>query len=113
MNSFYFDKMLMLYNKNKSYVKSCKNAFKNPLFFKKNHCFPTCALFYPIVLKRKIITDCYTYTSHTLTKCQYIKTFQHIYMPFDKIQCIATLELTNIGKENMNIFKLYTLEKRQ
>jgi len=29
---------------------------KTPLFSKKNHCFPTCALFYPIVLKRKIIT---------------------------------------------------------
>ena len=37
----------------------------------------------------------------------------YTYMPFDKIQCIATLELTNIGKENMNILKLYTLEKRQ
>ena len=33
------------------------NCFlKNPLFSKKTHCFPTCALFYPIVLKRKIIT---------------------------------------------------------
>ena len=30
---------------------------KNPLFSHKTHCFPTCALFYPIVLKRKIITD--------------------------------------------------------
>jgi len=29
---------------------------KNPLFSQKTHCFPTCALFYPIVLKRKIIT---------------------------------------------------------
>ena len=29
---------------------------KNPLFYQKTHCFPTCALFYPIVLKRKIIT---------------------------------------------------------
>jgi len=29
---------------------------KNPLFSKKTHCFPTCALFYPIVLKRKMIT---------------------------------------------------------
>ena len=29
---------------------------KNPLFSRKTHCFPTCALFYPIVLKRKIIT---------------------------------------------------------
>ena len=32
-----------------------KHCVKNPLF-KKTHCFPTCALFYPIVLKRKIIT---------------------------------------------------------
>ena len=47
----------MLYNQNKSCVKSCQNhCFKNPLFSKKTHCFPTCALFYPIVLKRKIIT---------------------------------------------------------
>jgi len=58
MNIFYFDKMHMLYNQNKSCVKSCqKYCFKNPLFTKKTHCFPTCALFYPIVLKRKIITD--------------------------------------------------------
>ena len=28
----------------------------NPLFSAKTHCFSTCALFYPIVLKRKIIT---------------------------------------------------------
>ena len=65
MNSFYFDKMHMLYNQNKSCVKSCKKHcfFKKTLFFQKthcftqkNHCFPTCALFYPIVLKRKIIT---------------------------------------------------------
>ena len=54
MNSFYFDKMHMLYNKNKSCVKSCQ---KHWFFFKKTHCFPTCALFYPIVLKQKIITD--------------------------------------------------------
>jgi len=48
----------MLYTKNKSFVKSCqKHCFKNPLFStQKQHCFPTCALFYPIVLKRKIIT---------------------------------------------------------
>jgi len=49
----------MLYNQNKSYVKSCQKTllFKNtPLFSKKPHCFPTCALFYPIVLKRNIIT---------------------------------------------------------
>jgi len=31
------------------------------IFSKKPHCFPTCALFYPIGLKRKIITD---YTTH-------------------------------------------------
>jgi len=35
---------------------------KNPLFFQKTHCFPTCALFYPIVLKRKIITACISCT---------------------------------------------------
>jgi len=29
---------------------------KNPSFSRKTHRFPTCALFYPIVLKRKIIT---------------------------------------------------------
>jgi len=29
---------------------------KKPLFSRKTHRFPTCALFYPIVLKRKIIT---------------------------------------------------------
>ena len=29
---------------------------KNTLFPQKTHCFPPCALFYPIVLKRKIIT---------------------------------------------------------
>ena len=29
---------------------------KTTLFFPKTHCFPTCALVYPIVLKRKIIT---------------------------------------------------------
>ena len=72
MNSFYFDEMHMLYNQNKSYVKSCKKniAFKKnivfpkkPLFYQKTHCFPTCALFYPIVLKRKIITDGSEYVS--------------------------------------------------
>ena len=48
----------MLYNQNKSCVESCKkHCFKNPLFKKKTHCFPTSALFYPIVLKRKIITE--------------------------------------------------------
>ena len=66
--------------RNKSYVKSCKKTLllkkltlfsqknplfsqKNPLFSQKTHCFPTCALFYPIVLKRKIITD-YTHNEH-------------------------------------------------
>jgi len=44
-----------------SRVKKCfKNAF---FFFQKTHCFPTCALFYPIVLKRKIITDCDVHVS--------------------------------------------------
>ena len=33
-----------------------KTLLKNPLFSQKTHCFQTCALFYPIVLKRKIIT---------------------------------------------------------
>ena len=41
-------------------MKSCQKMLKNTLFPKKTHCFPTCALFYPIVLKRKNITaqDC-------------------------------------------------------
>ena len=67
MNSFYFDKMHMLYNqinhlwsrvKNISFFK-ITHSFppKTHCFRKKTHCFPTCALFYPIVLKRKIITD--------------------------------------------------------
>jgi len=66
MNSFYFDKMHMLYNQNESCVKSCQKTLllknnnivfpQKTLFFPKTHCFPTCALFYPIVLKRKIIT---------------------------------------------------------
>ena len=59
--------MHVLYNQNKC-VKSCqknivfktnpkKHCFpKKTLFSHKTHCFPTCALFYPIVLKRKIIT---------------------------------------------------------
>ena len=34
-----------------------KTLLKNPLFSKKTHCFQTSALFYPIVLKRKNITD--------------------------------------------------------
>ena len=47
----------MLYNQNKSCVKSCKKiALKKHIVFKKKHCFPTSALFYPIVLKQKIIT---------------------------------------------------------
>jgi len=29
----------------------------NNIAFQINHCFPTCALFYPIVLKRIIITE--------------------------------------------------------
>jgi len=36
MNSFYFDKMHMLYNQNKSCVKSCQKT----LLLKKQHCFP-------------------------------------------------------------------------
>jgi len=51
MNSFYFDKMHMLYNQNKSYVKSCqKHCFKThkqTLFTPKTHCFPK----KPIVFK--------------------------------------------------------------
>ena len=58
MKSFYFDKMHMLYNQKRIMCKVMSKTFpKNPLFSKKKtHCFPTCALFYPIVLKRKIIT---------------------------------------------------------
>ena len=65
MNSFYFDKMHMLYTQNKSCVKSCQNIafFKKTLFSKKNHCFPKKPIvfqhvhfFNPIVLRRKIIT---------------------------------------------------------
>ena len=37
INSFYFDKMHMLYNKRKSCVKSCK---KTLLFKNQTHCFP-------------------------------------------------------------------------
>jgi len=36
MNSLYFDKMHMLYNQNKSCVKSCQNT----LLLKNTHCFP-------------------------------------------------------------------------
>ena len=59
MNSFYFDKMHMLYNQNKSCVMSCqKHCLKNPLFSKKKRIvFKYVHFFYPIVLKRKIITD--------------------------------------------------------
>ena len=56
MNSFYFDKMHMLYNQNKSCVKSCQNIdifLKKNIVFQNKHCFP---LFNPIVLKRNIIT---------------------------------------------------------
>jgi len=70
--------MHMLFNQNKSCVKSCqKHCFlknnnivfqKTPLFSKKNHSFPTCALFYPIVLKRKIITGLqFTFFKHLPT----------------------------------------------
>ena len=38
-----------------------KTLLKKPIVFQKTHCFQTCALFYPIVLKRKFITG------HTLT----------------------------------------------
>jgi len=54
MNSFYFDKMHMLYNQNKSCVKSCQKhcVLKNPIVFQKkplfsnmctflSHCFET------------------------------------------------------------------------
>jgi len=36
---------------------------KKTILSQKTHCFPTCALFYPIVLKRKIITG-YAPTLH-------------------------------------------------
>jgi len=32
-------------------------ALKNTHCYPKTHCFPTCAHFYPIILKRRIITD--------------------------------------------------------
>jgi len=83
MNSFYFDKMHMIYNQNKSCVKSSKKTllfFKKALLFffksivfQKKHCFLTCALFYPIVLKQKIITSSITLTCFqnisVLTEC--------------------------------------------
>jgi len=34
-----------------------KTLLKKTIVFKKTHCFQTCALFYPIVLKEKVITD--------------------------------------------------------
>jgi len=54
----------MLYNQNKSCVKSCQNIAletivfqKNPLFStKKTHCFQHVHFFYPIVLKRNVFT---------------------------------------------------------
>ena len=53
----------MLYYQNKSCVKSCQKTllFKKTLFSPKTYCFPTCALFYPIVLKQKVITGPNTY----------------------------------------------------
>ena len=51
MNSFNIDKMHMLLNQNKSCVKPCKNIALNKTLFS-NMC-----TFYPIVLKRQIITD--------------------------------------------------------
>jgi len=42
MNSFYFDKMHMLYNQNISCVKSCQKTLlflKNNIVFQKTHCF--------------------------------------------------------------------------
>ena len=82
--------IIMLYNKNKSCVKSCQKTLlffkkhffcqkpivfqKNPLFSKKTHCFPTCALFYPIVLKQKIITD-----RRGLILVEIISKFKHSY----------------------------------
>jgi len=99
MNSVYSDKMHMLYNHNKSCLKSCKKTllfFKNPLFSKKSHCFPTCALFYPIVLKRKIITGWHTLRSMKLHMvyivsyiiCFVIKKGNIIYVIFDT-KCLA------------------------
>jgi len=41
MNSFYFDKMHMLHNQNKSCSKSCQNiALEKHCFPRKTHCFP-------------------------------------------------------------------------
>ena len=65
MNNVYFDKMHMLYNQNKSCVKSCQKT----LLKKKPHCFPTCALFYPIVLKRKIITAGMVMLQRSVSEC--------------------------------------------
>jgi len=45
-----------------------KHCFpKKTLFSPKTHCFPTCAVFYPIVLKRKIITAWKTNAIYALT----------------------------------------------
>ena len=60
MNSFYFDKMHMLYIQNISYVKSCqKHCFKTQkqtLFTPKTHCFPK----KPIVFQHvHILSHCF------------------------------------------------------
>ena len=53
---FFFDKMHMLYNQNKSCVKSCKKHC-----FKKKHCFPK----KPIVLpKNPLFSNMCTFLSH-------------------------------------------------
>ena len=49
--------MCEVVSKNIAFFKKQHCFPKNPLFSQKSHCFPTCALFYPIVLKRKIITE--------------------------------------------------------
>jgi len=55
MNCFYFDKMHMLYNQNKSYVKSCqKHCFKNPLFKKKRIVFQRVHFFIPLFWNEKL-----------------------------------------------------------
>jgi len=48
---------------------------EKPIVFPKTHCFPTCALFYPIVLKRRIITD-YNYVIFYLV-IKHIVIFKH------------------------------------
>jgi len=63
---------------------------KNPLFFPKKHCFPTCALFYPIVLKRKNITGCHPLIENIIITIiiiyhsYYINMLLVLYMPNDK-----------------------------